>query len=133
VSLQPARPAVAADAIVAGAARSAASQLGPAQRMFDSACGACHHDGEGADTEGPNLPLALNPNLHSERPDNLLRTILDGIARPATPAVGHMPAFRDALSDRQIAALAAWMRQRFAPDAPAWADLPATTARLRAP
>lgn len=132
VSLQPAREAVDAAARVADAARRAAGLLGPAQRMFDAACGACHHEGEGADTEGPNLPLALNPNLHSTRPDNLVRTILDGIARPASSAAGHMPAFRDSLSDRQIAELAAWMRQRFAPDSPPWAGLRETAARLRA-
>jgi nicotinate dehydrogenase subunit B len=132
VSLQPARAPVAAAERVADAARRAAGLLGPAQRMFESACGACHHEGDGPDTEGPNLPLALNPNLHSARPDNLMRTILDGIPRPASLAAGHMPAFRDALSDRQIAELAAWMRQRFAPDAPAWSGLGETVARLRA-
>lgn len=74
----------------------------------------------------------MNPNLHSARPDNLLRTVLQGISEPAFPANGHMPAFGAALSDRQIAELAAWMRQRYAPDQPPWADLPATVARLRA-
>ena len=105
---------------------------GPAQRLFDGACGACHHDGSGPQGLGLNLPLALNPNLHSQRPDNLLRTVLDGIWAPAFPAIGHMPAFRHALDDAQIADLAAWMRQRFAPDQPPWAGLPAQVARLRA-
>ena len=43
-----------------------------------------------------------------------------------------MPAFRDALDDRQVARLAAWMRRRFAPGKPAWADLGAAVARVRA-
>jgi nicotinate dehydrogenase subunit B len=133
-SLTASRP----DALDDPAARVARSEApeaqaaGPAQRMFTTACGACHHDGSGPQLLGRNIPLALNTNLHSDRPDNLLRVILDGIREPATREIGFMPAFRDHLDDPQIAQLAAYMRQRFAPDRPAWADLAATTARLRA-
>ena len=81
---------------------------------------------------GLNLPLALNSNLHSARPDNLIRVILEGIRTPAAQDIGFMPAFRDGLDDRQIARLVAYMRQRFAPDKPAWTDLEASVARLRA-
>ena len=122
-----------AQAGVARAARQTRLLPGPAQRMFESACGACHHDGDGPALLGLNAPLALNPNLHSARPDNLIRTVLDGIWQPAFPQIGHMPAFRHALDDQQIADLAAYMRQRFAPDQPAWADLPAAVARARQP
>jgi hypothetical protein len=34
---------------------------------------------------GVNLPLALNSNLHSDRPDNLLRVILEGVQRAGRP------------------------------------------------
>ena len=136
VSLQtpPAPGALAAPALIERAAKGQSRLLGPAQRMFDSACGACHHDRDGPETQGKNLPLALNSQLHSDSPDNLIRTILDGIADPAYPSLGHMPAFRHALSDRQVAKLAAWMRQRFAPgadSAAAWADLVPAVARVR--
>jgi nicotinate dehydrogenase subunit B len=110
----------------------AVSLSGDAQQLFTSACGACHHDGNGPMPLGQNLPLALNSNLHSTRPDNLLRVILEGIRTPATQEIGFMPAFRDGLDDRQIARLAAYMRQRFAPDKPAWTQLEAAAARLRA-
>ena len=43
-----------------------------------------------------------------------------------------MAGFADALSDAQIANIAAYMRARYAPQAPAWPDLPAQVARLRA-
>ena len=143
VALQPAaasRPAPGATPIVAlGAAPAPALSAafarelpGPAERMFQSACGACHHDGDGPEVIGLNQPLALNSNLHSGRPDNLIRSVLDGIWRPVSPEIGHMPAFRQALDDAQIAELAGWMRQRFAPSQPPWADLPAAVARLRA-
>ena len=105
---------------------------GPTQRLFESACGACHHAGDGPAVAGLNQPLALNPKLHSAQADGLVRAVLDGLWQPAFPAIGHMPAFRHALDDAQVAELAAWMRQRFAPGQPAWADLPAAVARLRA-
>ncbi len=130
VALQPAAAPVAAANRVAAARP--ATLPGPAQRLFESACGACHHAGDGPEVQGLNQPLALNINLHSTRPDNLVRTVLDGIWQPAFPAIGHMPAFRQALDDGQVAELAGWMRQHFAPGQPPWTDLPATVARLRA-
>ncbi|RYF32251.1 MAG: c-type cytochrome, partial [Comamonadaceae bacterium] len=109
--------------------------LGPAQRMFDSACASCHHDGSmgqgGPTLLGVNTPLALNTTLTSDRPDNLLRTILDGVREPATKDIGFMPAFREALDDTQVAELAGYMRARFAPQEAPWPDLPAQVARVR--
>jgi nicotinate dehydrogenase subunit B len=102
------------------------------QRLFTTACGACHHDGNGPATFGLNLPLQHSSKLRSDHPDNLIRVILDGIREPATRDIGFMPAFRHALDDRQIAEIAAAMRQRFAPDQPAWRDLEAEVARVRA-
>ena len=131
VSLQ--GPAAAVDA--AALVRTAAARAplpNATQRLFETACGACHHDGDGPVVLGLNQPLALNTTLHSDRPDNLLRTVLDGIQQPAFVAIGHMPAFGHALDDRQLVDLAAWMRQRFAPQAAPWPDLPAAVARARA-
>jgi len=121
-----------AQRVVADAAGRQRQLLGSPQRMFDSACAACHHDGDGPTLLGVNTPLALNSNLTSARPDNLLRTILDGVREPAARDIGFMPAFRDALDDAQIAELAGYMRARFAPQAPAWKDLPQAVARVRA-
>ena len=96
------------------------------------ACAACHHDGDGPTVLGVNTPLALSTKLASERPDNLIRTILEGVQQPATREIGFMAGFADALSDAQIADIVAYMRARYAPQAPAWPDLPAQVARLRA-
>jgi nicotinate dehydrogenase subunit B len=126
--------AAAADLATAALARSRALEAtvrGPAQRLFVGACGACHHDGQGPEVQGHNQPLALNSNLHAERPDNLLRVILEGIAEPALPGLGHMPSFRYALDDRQIADLAAHVRSTYAPDKPPWTGLEAAAARMR--
>jgi nicotinate dehydrogenase subunit B len=131
VSLQGPAPAVDAAALVRAAA-ARAPLPSATQRLFEAACGACHHDGDGPVVLGLNQPLALNTTLHSDRPDNLLRTVIDGIQQPAFVAIGHMPAFGHALDDRQLVELAAWMRQRFAPQAAPWPDLPAAVARARA-
>lgn len=121
-----------AQAALARSRAAATRRVDATQRLFTGACGACHHEGEGPLTFGQNLPLALNSKLHSDHPDNLVRVILDGIRTPPSPEVGYMPAFRDGLDDRQIARLAAYLRERYAPDKPAWTGLEATVARLRA-
>ncbi|WP_341921530.1 molybdopterin cofactor-binding domain-containing protein [Polaromonas sp. YR568] len=118
--------------VVLAAQQSGAALPGPGQRLFNGACASCHHDGEGPKLLGVNTPLALNSKLHSERPDNLIRVILEGIRAPATAAIGFMPAFQHSLDDDQIATLASYMRSRYAPDQPAWKDLPAAVSRLRA-
>ena len=113
------------------AAQAAAPLPTPAKALFDGACAACHHDGQGPRLLGVNVPLVLNSNLHSDYPDNLLRTILEGHTEPATRDIGFMPAFRNALDDRQIVELAAYMRQRFAPAQAAWPDLEVAVSRVR--
>ena len=122
----------AAPALVAQSAAQERMLVGPAQRLFTTACGACHHDGDGPVLLGQNIALALNSNLHSARPDNLLRVILEGIREPATKDIGFMPAFRHSLDDAQLAQLAGYMRQRFAAGKPAWRGLEAAAAKVRA-
>jgi nicotinate dehydrogenase subunit B len=78
-----------------------------------------------------NQPLALNTNLHSERPDNLIRVILEGVQRPASRDIGFMPGFAHSLNNAQIAELVGWMRARYAPQQPAWQNLPEAVARVR--
>ena len=128
-------PARVADAVVQQAALAATHSTltlpGPAQRLFNGACGACHHDGDGPRLLGINTPLALNTKLHSDRPDNLLQIILNGIQEPAGQDIGFMPAFRHSLSDAQITELASYMRQRYAPGKAAWRDVPEAVARVR--
>ena len=67
--------------------------------------------------------LALNSNLHSATPGNLLQVILHGINAPVSGDLGTMPGFADSLDDRQVSELASYLRQRFAPDKPAWSDI----------
>jgi len=132
VDLLPDNLSPAARAFVQRAAAGEAALIGtPGQRLFQGACAACHHDGDGPTLLGANRPLALNTNLHANTPDNLIRTILDGVQDPATPHLGFMQGFRDSLDDGQIAAIAGYMRARYAPKQPAWAALEAQVGAMR--
>ena len=102
-----------------------------AQRQFEGSCGACHHDGDGAKLLGVNTPLALNSQVRAATPDNLIRTILDGLQHPPSRQVGFMPAFRDSLTDAQIADIVRHTRARYAPDAQPWREVTQRVGALR--
>ena len=42
-----------------------------------------------------------------------------------------MPAFKDSMSDAQIAELVSFLRQQFAPNKPAWTDVASSVSRIR--
>ncbi|MGA7804245.1 c-type cytochrome, partial [Bradyrhizobium sp.] len=106
------------------------SARGIGARLYQGACAVCHEVG-GLPLFGSRPSLALNSNLHGTTPDNLLQVILHGIAQPASSDLGYMPAFKDSMSDEQIAALVAYLRKQFAPDQPAWRNVPAAVGRIR--
>jgi nicotinate dehydrogenase subunit B len=99
-------------------------------RLYQGACAVCHEVG-GAPLSGSRPSLALNSNLHSANPDNLIQVILHGIAKPASSDLGYMPAFKDSFTDGQVADLAAYLRRQFALDKPAWSDTRAAIGRIR--
>jgi nicotinate dehydrogenase subunit B len=101
------------------------------QRFYEGACAVCHEVG-GPPLFGSRPSLALNSNLHATTPDNLIQVILHGITEPVSSDLGYMPAFADHMSDDQIADLVSYLRQRFASDKPAWADLSMRVNLLRA-
>lgn len=111
-----------------GTRASAASGIGA--RIYQGACAVCHEVG-GAPLFGSRPSLALNSNLHSTAPDNLIQVILHGIAKPATTDLGYMPAFKDSLTDGQVAELVLYLRQQFAPDKAVWKDIHAAINRIR--
>ncbi|MFK4621817.1 mono/diheme cytochrome c family protein [Bradyrhizobium diazoefficiens] len=101
-------------------------------RLYQGACAVCHEVG-GLPLFGSRPSLALNSNLHSASPDNLVQVILHGIAEPASSDLGYMPAFRNSMSDAQIEELVTSLRRQFAPDKPAWTGVRETIARVRSP
>ena len=97
-------------------------------RLYQGACAVCHQVG-GAPLFGSRPSLALNSNLHSAMPDNLIQVILHGIASPASSDLGYMPGFKDSLSTDQVTELVSYLRQQFAPDKPPWVDVHAAVNR----
>jgi len=99
-------------------------------RLYEGACAVCHQVG-GAPLFGSRPSLALNSNLHSDLPDNLIQVTLHGITSPVSSDLGYMPAFKDSMTDDQVAELVAYLRQQFAPDKPPWTGLQAAISRAR--
>jgi len=99
-------------------------------RFYEGACAVCHKVG-GAPLFGSRPSLALNSNLHSAVPDNLIQVILHGIASPVSSDLGYMPGFKDSFNDRQVAELVSWLRRQFAPDKPPWTGVEAAIGRAR--
>ena len=93
-----------------------------AARQFAGSCGACHHEGDGPQLLGVNQPLALNANLHSDSPANVVNAILHGVQQPASRDIGFMPGFKHSLNQTQIISLVQWMRKRYAPGKPPWSE-----------
>jgi len=104
---------------------------GVGARIYQGACAVCHEVG-GAPLFGSRPSLALNSNLHSAVPDNLIQVILHGITTPAASDLGYMPAFKDSLTDGQVAELTTYLRRQFAPDKPAWTGVQTAVGRIRA-
>ncbi len=108
-------------------------------RLFEGACASCHEAISASPSASPagspaalaRTSLALNTNVHSARPNNVLRAVLDGVNVPALGPHGAMPAFRCSLDDAQLAELLAYVRARFASDKPAWTGLADAAARQR--
>jgi nicotinate dehydrogenase subunit B len=99
-------------------------------RIYQGACAVCHAVG-GAPLFGSRPSLALNSNLHSAVPDNLVQVILHGIASPASSDLGYMPAFKDSMTDVQVAELVSYLRQQFAAEKPPWTAVHAAVNRAR--
>jgi nicotinate dehydrogenase subunit B len=100
-------------------------------RLYQGACAVCHEVG-GLPLFGSRPSLALNSNLHSARPDNLVQIILDGITTPASSDLGYMPAFGHSMSEAQVEELVTFLRSQFAPDKPAWTGVKDAITRVRA-
>jgi nicotinate dehydrogenase subunit B len=126
---KPAEDALAAQLETSTATRVAlASPIGA--RLYQGACAVCHAVG-GAPLFGSRPSLALNSNLHSAVPDNLIQVILHGIASPASSDLGYMPGFKDSMTDGQIAELVTYLRQQFAPGKPSWTGVHAAVSQAR--
>ncbi len=95
----------------------------PGENLFEGACAVCHDARGGPPLFGSRPSLALNSNLHSDSPDNVIQVLLHGIEDPAVSGLGNMPGFGASMNDRQLETLISYLRLRFAPDKAAWGGL----------
>ncbi|MFZ2155404.1 MAG: cytochrome c, partial [Bradyrhizobium sp.] len=122
------------DVLAAGLEKSTGTRMVSASpagaRLYEGACAVCHAVG-GPVLFGSRPSLALNSNLHSAVPDNLIQVILHGIASPASSDLGYMPGFKDSMSDDQLTELVTYLRRQFAPEKPAWTGVQAAVSQAR--
>jgi nicotinate dehydrogenase subunit B len=122
------------DALAAGLEKSTGTRIVSASpvgaRLYEGACAVCHAVG-GPVLFGSRPSLALNSNLHSAVPDNLIQVILHGIASPASSDLGYMPGFKDSMSDDQLTELVTYLRRQFAPEKPAWTGVRTAVSQAR--
>ena len=116
--------------VIAGAMYLVGRVFASGARLYEGACAVCHAVG-GAPLFGSRPSLALNSNLHSAAPDNLIQVILHGIAAPVSSDLGYMPGFKDSMTSDQVAELVSYLRQQFAPDKAPWTDVRGAVERLR--
>lgn len=102
----------------------------PGATVFAGACNACH--GPASPMHAAGAPfLDTSTSVQAGDPGNVLRVILRGIRpNPARPGP-QMPAYAPVLTDNQIAAVASYVRARYAPGEPAWTGLPDAVRRIR--
>jgi len=113
----------------------AKSRYDPAQSishgasLYTAACASCHYN----PVSGPQLArpeLGLKSSLSAADPTDLVQVILHGVSVKDGLPGAMMPAFADALSDADIAALANYLRTSRT-TLPPWPDAAAVVARVR--
>jgi mono/diheme cytochrome c family protein len=98
-------------------------------RLYTIACASCHYN-SGQAPLAVRPDLALNSAVNLSDPNNLIEVVLHGIsASEGIPGV-VMPSFARALSDADIARIAAYLR-RTRTNLPPWPDLDKKIAAIR--
>jgi len=89
----------------------------PGAAIYASACASCHESGRALPFGG--LNFALSTAINAPNPQNIINVTLFGLPAADGEASAVMPGFAEVLTDEQIAALLAHMRDRFS-DQPPW-------------
>jgi mono/diheme cytochrome c family protein len=111
------------------ASAKAGEQFDPDAGLYTAACASCHYNA-GPAPLAARPDLALNSAVHLPDPSNLIQVIVRGIsAEEGMPGV-VMPAFGGALSDADVARIAAYLR-RTRTNLPPWPDLATKVAAIR--
>jgi mono/diheme cytochrome c family protein len=111
-----------------------AGQSERGSRLYAAACSSCHYRGKGKpdfSTPGPiGSSLGLKGKFGGDDPEEVIRTILFGLSEFWSPEM-KMPAFSRALTDTDIADVAAYMRATGSKQPP-WPDLEKQVSNIRA-
>ncbi len=91
-----------------------------ASRIYESACAVCHEPALANTVTAARSPLARSAALRAPSPEALFTVINDGLRAPDGLDLRDMPSFRTDFTPADREALATYLRQRFAPDLPAW-------------
>ncbi|HWG68169.1 MAG TPA: cytochrome c [Steroidobacteraceae bacterium] len=105
------------------------ASVDPGAHLYLAACASCHYN-SGSMPQLLRPELALNSALWAPNADNFIQVVLHGISIPAGLPETMMPGFSTALSDEDIAQLAAYLRHTRTPGA-AWPELQPEVAALR--
>ncbi|PCD04321.1 cytochrome C [Sphingomonas spermidinifaciens] len=98
-------------------------------RLYEGACATCHEPGAPMVVAGrPVLPLGTP--LHEDNPRDTIQIILQGLRPPVQASGPYMPAYADALTDRQIAEIVGYLKVRHGSGS-AWDDLEKEVAKAR--
>ncbi len=97
--------------------------------IYAGACALCHEPtGQAFSAHG--IPMTSSKVVAMPDARNLTHVILEGIDPPKASPAALMPGFSAAFTDRQIAALMAYLRSTFS-DQPAWSGLEDTVREAR--
>ncbi|TDR23755.1 cytochrome c [Marinicella litoralis] len=98
------------------------------ERLYATACASCHYNAEQIALGRPEL--GINSAIHLKQPDNLIHVMLDGVDNQDGIAGVVMPGFRDALSDQEMALIAAYVRSSRTDKTP-WPELQQKITEIR--
>lgn len=101
----------------------------PDAKLYQGACAACHYNAAPSPVLG-RPDLALNNALWLDEPTNLFQVMLRGLTAEEGQSGVAMPSFYNALSDADMARLAAYLR-RTRTTLPPWKDLEKKAADVR--
>ena len=102
----------------------------PGAVLFAGACNSCH--GPASPMHAAGAPyLNTSSSVMADDAGNVVRVILRGIPPNPGRAGPQMPPYANVLDDGQVAAVASYLRARYAPGRPAWSGLPDAVAQIR--
>ncbi len=117
-----------AQTLIDRAARDPAAAM-PGATVYAGACATCHDSG--GQVPWTLRSLALHSSVQGPTSANVVRSVAGGIKAPDGHPGPFMPPFAGALTPRQIADVAVYVRARFS-DKPAWTDVDAQTSQALA-